>query len=190
MFPKEFAQPNPVRGFQLIGFPRIFHNQTPLGVSQGINEMPNTYTQLYIHFVFAVRHRECLISSEWKDKLYQYITGIIRKRNQHVMAIGGVHDHIHIFVSMNPDISLSDLMADVKRASSKWINDNHLTTRHFSWQEGFGAFSYAQSQKETVIRYVLNQENHHLKKTFREEYITTLKKYDIEYDEKYIFDDV
>ena len=108
--------------------------------------MPNTYSQIYIHFVFAVQSRDALIDAQWRESLYQYIGGIVRKRKQHAVAIGGIHDHVHLLVSMNPTISPSDLIADVKRTTSKWINENHLVLGRFAWQEGFGAFSYAKSQ--------------------------------------------
>ncbi|MBQ9816047.1 MAG: IS200/IS605 family transposase [Proteobacteria bacterium] len=152
--------------------------------------MANTYTQLYTHYVFAVHSRECLILPEWQQELYQYIIGIVRNRKQHVMAVGGVHDHVHLFVSMNPTISASSLMADVKRGSSKWVNDHRLVRGRFAWQEGFGAFSYAKSQSGTVIRYINNQEEHHRNKTFREEYIDILEEFDVLFDERYIFNDV
>ena len=152
--------------------------------------MPNTYSQIYIHYVFAVQSRDAAIDAQWRESLYQYISGIVRKRKQHTVAIGGIHDHVHLLVSMNPTISPSDLMADVKRASSKWINENHMVLGHFAWQEGFGAFSYAKSQINIVIRYIQNQEEHHRKKTFREEYIDFLKAFGVDYDERYIFYDV
>ena len=152
--------------------------------------MPNTYSQIYIHFVFAVQSRDALIDAQWRESLYQYIGGIVRKRNQHAVAIGGIHDHVHLLVSMNPTISPSDLIADVKRTTSKWINENHLVLGRFAWQEGFGAFSYAKSQIDNVIRYIQNQEEHHRKITFREEYIDFLKAFGVEFDEKYIFYDV
>ncbi len=152
--------------------------------------MPNTYSQIYIHFVFAVQSRDASIDVQWRESLYQYIGGIVRKRKQHIVAIGGIHNHVHLLVSMNPTVSPSDLMADVKRISSKWINENHLIPGHFAWQEGFGAFSYAKSQIDNVIRYIQNQEEHHRSKTFREEYIDFLKAFGVEYDERYIFYDV
>ena len=152
--------------------------------------MPNTYTQIYIQFVFAVHSRDNLISAEWRDELYHYIAGIVRKRQNLVLAIGGVENHIHMLVGMNPVASPSALMADVKRSSSKWINDKGLTPGHFAWQEGFGAFSYAQSQIDKVKRYIGNQEEHHRRKTFREEYIAFLRAYGVQYDEKYILRDV
>ena len=152
--------------------------------------MPNTYTRIYIHDVFAVHSREALIDKSWKDRLYQYIIGIVQKRHQFVVAIGGMYDHIHLLVSMGPTISPSDFMADVKRASSKWVNDNHLVQGQFAWQEGFGAFSYAQSPVDNVIQYIRTQEEHHRVRTFREEYVSLLKAFGVDYDDKYLFHDV
>jgi putative transposase len=150
--------------------------------------MANTYTQLYIHIVFSVKRRQNLINKIWKEELYKYICGIVNGKEQKVYAIGGVEDHIHILVSIKPNIALSDLVRDIKANSSKWINDKGLVKGKFQWQEGFGAFSYAQSQLDTVIKYINNQEQHHNKKTFKDEYIELLRKYDVGYDEKYLFE--
>jgi putative transposase len=150
--------------------------------------MANTYTQMYIQIVFAVKRRQNLIQKNWKDELYKYICGIVNGKGQKVYAIGGVEDHIHILVSIKPNISISDLVRDIKANSSKWINENEFVRGKFQWQEGFGAFSYAQSQLDNVIAYINNQEQHHQKKTFKDEYLTLLQKFDIEYDEKYLFD--
>lgn len=149
--------------------------------------MANTYTQIYIQFVFAVQNRIGLIQEHWKNELYKYMTGIITKKGHKLMAIGGIQDHIHILVSMSPSQSPSDLMADVKRSSSLWINDNHFTKGKFSWQEGFGAFSYNKSQIHNVANYIENQEKHHHQKTFMEEYLDFLKLFEIEFDKQYIF---
>ena len=116
--------------------------------------------------------------------------GIIEKRHQYVLSIGGIHDHIHLLVSMTPTISPSDFMADVKRASSKWVNDNHLVQGRFAWQEGFGAFSYSQSQIDNVVQYIRNQDEHHRMRTFREEYVSLLKAFGVNYDDRYIFHEV
>ncbi len=150
--------------------------------------MANTYTQIYIQIVFSVKHRQNLINSYWKDDLYKYICGIVNGKKQKVYAIGGTSDHIHILVSIKPDISISDLVRDIKANSSKWINENQLLKSKFLWQEGFGAFSYAQSQLNNVIGYINNQEIHHKKKTFKEEYIELMQKFQIEYDDQYLFD--
>ncbi len=151
--------------------------------------MANTYTQLYVHVVFAVRGRANLISPQWKEKLYQYMTGIITHKNQKLMVINGMPDHIHILIGLKPDRNLSDLIRDVKASSSKWINENKFLLGKFEWQTGFGAFTVSQSMIKTVVNYILNQEAHHKKKTFREEYIKFLEEYQIEFKHEYIFDD-
>ncbi len=149
--------------------------------------MPNTYTQIHIQFVFAVKFRKALIEDYYKQELYQYITGIVQHYGHKMLAINGVADHIHIFIGMRPIQSMSDLMQDVKGNSSKWINEKKFLKVKFEWQEGYGAFSYSKSHVQNVINYVLNQEKHHAKQTFRDEYLAFLKKFDIEYDERYIF---
>lgn len=136
--------------------------------------MPNTYTQLYIQFVFAVKSREALINSSWKNDLYKYITGIVQNKNSKLIAINGVGDHIHIFVGYKPSISIPDLVKDIKVASTIWINENELSKSKFAWQEGYGAFSYGRSQIDAVCNYIHNQESHHQKKTFKEEYVEFL----------------
>jgi putative transposase len=150
--------------------------------------MANTFSQIYIHLVFSVKRRQSLIQKKWKPDLYKYICGIVIGKEQKVYAIGGVEDHIHILVSIKPNISISDLVRDIKANSTKWINENRLVVEKFQWQEGFGAFSYAQSQLDTVIAYINNQEQHHQKKTFKDEYLELLQKFMIEYDEKYLFE--
>jgi putative transposase len=150
--------------------------------------MANTFTQIYIQLVFSVKYRQNLINKSWKDELYKYICGIVNGKGQKVYAIGGVEDHIHILVSIKPNVSLSNLVKDIKSNSSKWINENHFVNEPFRWQEGFGAFSYAQSQLDRVINYINTQEQHHAKKTFEEEYIAFLAHFNISYDEKYLFD--
>ena len=149
--------------------------------------MANTYTQIYIHHVFAVQNRICLIQNSWRDELYQYMTGTIHNKGHKLLVIGGMPDHIHILVSMSPKQSVSDLMADVKRSSSLWINNNRLVMGKFSWQEGFGAFSYGKSQIPNIANYIETQEKHHQKRTFMEEYLEFLKLFEIEYDERYVF---
>jgi REP element-mobilizing transposase RayT len=150
--------------------------------------MPNTYSQLYIQIVFSVKGRQNLIHKNWRDELYKYICGIVNAKNQKVYAIGGVADHIHILVSLKPTIAISDLVRDIKANSSKWINEKGLIIGKFHWQEGFGAFSYSQTQLETIINYINNQEHHHKTKKFKDEYIELLKKFEIEYNEKYLFE--
>ena len=149
--------------------------------------MPNTYTQIHIQFVFAVKFRNCVIQSAWKEELHKYITGIVQLHSHKLIAINSMPDHVHVFIGMRPTQSVSDLMQDVKGSSSKWINDKNLTVKHFEWQEGYGAFSYSKSHIKNVIEYIENQEQHHRVKTFREEYIDFLEKFEIDYDERYIF---
>jgi len=149
--------------------------------------MANTYTQIHIHFVFAVKFRYGIIKREWASNLYKYITGIVQGNNHKLLAINGMSDHIHILVGLRPSQSISDLMKDVKQGSSKWINDNKLVKGHFEWQEGYGAFSHGKSQVNQVIHYIQNQEIHHKKITFREEYLDFLEKFEVNYDEKYVF---
>ncbi|HMS71267.1 MAG TPA: IS200/IS605 family transposase, partial [Saprospiraceae bacterium] len=149
--------------------------------------MANTYTQIHIHAVFAVRNRECLIKKEWKVELYKYMTAIIQNNNHKVLIINGVEDHVHILFGMRPTQALSELMQMIKGDSSKWINQNKLTTFKFSWQEGFGAFSYSKSHVGNVVNYINNQEQHHKKKSFHEEYLEMLKKYEVDFDPNYIF---
>ena len=150
--------------------------------------MADTYTQIYIHVIFTVQGRQNLISKQHKDEFCKYITGIIQSKKQKVIAIGGMPDHIHILIGIRPDMTLSNLIRDVKANSSKFINEKRWVIGKFSWQEGFGAFSYSQSQLNSVANYIKNQEKHHSKKTFREEYLEMLKNFDVEYDPKYIFD--
>ena len=149
--------------------------------------MANTYTQIHIQAVFAVQNRRCLIDRKWKDELYKYIIGIIQNYNHKVLQINGMPDHIHILFGMRPTQSLSDLMQKVKQDSSKWINKKGFVNERFSWQEGFGGFSYSKSQLPKVIHYIQNQENHHKKQSFLEEYMDVLKDFEIEFDDRYIF---
>jgi len=150
--------------------------------------MANTYSQIYIQIVFAVSGRENLIKSDWEESLYKYMTGIIQNKSQKLLAINGMPDHIHIFIGMKPDCCLSDLVREVKKASNSWINENKLTPVKFYWQEGFESFSYSHSQIDYVVKYIMNQKIHHKKKTFRQEYFKFLKKYEIDYNEKYMFE--
>lgn len=152
--------------------------------------MANTYSQLYIQIVFAVKGRQNLISKNRKDELYKYITGIITNEGQKLIAINGMSDHIHVLIGLKPDKALSDLVRDIKANSSRFINENKWINGKFEWQTGFGAFSYSHSQLSSVINYIQNQEKHHEKKTFRDEYLTFLKSYNVDYQEKYIFHDI
>ena len=149
--------------------------------------MPNTYTQIYIHAVFAVKHRDALISSSWKERLHKYITGIIQNQGHKLVAINTMPDHAHIFIGMKPEAGLSDLVRDIKRDSTNFVNNEIRLHGRFGWQEGFGAFSYSHSQIDSVVRYILNQEEHHRLRTFREEYEVMLKDYAVEYNDRYVF---
>jgi putative transposase len=149
--------------------------------------MANTFTQIYIHVVFAVRERESLIKPEWKEELFKYITGILKNQGIKLIAIGGVKDHIHILFGLNPTIALSDLVREVKASSSKFINEEKFVRGKFYWQEGFGAFSYSRSQIDAVAKYILNQEEHHSGKSFKDEYIALLDRFEVEYDDRYLF---
>ena len=149
--------------------------------------MANTYTQIHLQVIFAVKKRTGLIQNEWKDELYKYITGIIQKSGHKLLAINGMPDHLHVFFGMRPIQSLSDLMQNIKQDSSRWINRKKFIKEKFEWQEGFGAFSYSKSQASRVIAYVQNQENHHRKITFLDEYKKFLEKFEVHYDDRYIF---
>ena len=150
--------------------------------------MANTYSQIYIQVVFAVAGRENLIQPEWKDELYKYIAGIVKNHGQKLIVIGGVADHVHILLGIKPNIALSDLVREIKANSSRFINEKRLTKRKFNWQEGFGAFSYSISQLDNVIRYIQNQETHHAAKSFRDEYTDFLRRFKVDYDERYLFE--
>jgi putative transposase len=152
-----------------------------------MKSMANTFTQIHIHSVFTVQNNLCIIENHWKDELYKYITGIIRNNTHKPLAINGMPDHIHILFGMRPTQSLSDLLQDIKGDSSKWINNKKFIRGKFSWQEGFGSFSYSKSQISQVINYIERQQEHHKKKTFIEEYKEFLNAFGIEYDERYIF---
>ena len=150
--------------------------------------MADTYTQLYIHIIFAVKGRQSLIPKQHKDELHKYITGIINSKNQTVIRINSMPDHIHILVGITPDIAISNLVRDIKANSSKFINKQRWVAGRFEWQTGFAAFSYAHSQLNTVARYIKNQEEHHSRQTFREEYLAFLERFDVPYNPKYVFD--
>jgi len=147
--------------------------------------MANTFSQIYIHVILSVK-RENLIGKNWKDELYKYITGIVRNKNQKLISINGMPDHVHLLIGLKPDKSLSDLVRDVKSNSTNFINEKGFVHGKFSWQEGYGAFSYSDSLLDNVINYIENQELHHQSKTFRDEYIDILKKFKIENEEKYL----
>ncbi len=150
--------------------------------------MANTYTQLNMHAVFCVKGRSNCLTQKIRPELFKYISGILTNLGQYSLAVNGYKDHVHIFFEMNPDTSLSDIMQVVKSNSSKWINDNKMVAGKFVWQKGFGGFSYSRSQRNNVIQYIMNQEEHHREKTFREEYMEFLEQFEVEYDEKYLFE--
>jgi REP element-mobilizing transposase RayT len=152
--------------------------------------MANTFTQMYFHVVFAVKCRRNHIGKEWKDELFKYITGIHTNKKQKLIAINGVSNHIHILIGMKPDINLSNLVRDIKANSSKFITEKKLVNGKFEWQEGFGAFTLGHSQLDRIVKYIQKQEKHHNSKTFLEEYIEFLNLYQIDFDPRYLFDDV
>lgn len=150
--------------------------------------MANTYTQIYIQIVFAVKGRQNLIPKENREELHKFITGIVSNRNQKLFAVFAMPDHMHILVSMSPTITISDLVRDIKAGSSKFINEKGWMSKKFNWQEGYGAFSYSKSSLDSVVKYILNQEEHHQKKTFKAEYLDFMKRFEIEYNTKYLFE--
>ena len=150
--------------------------------------MANTFTQIYIQIVFSTYQRQDMIRNEIKDDIYKYITGIVQNKHHKLIVINGMTDHIHIFIGMKPNESISDLVRDIKKDSSRFINSNGWIRGKFQWQEGFGAFSYGHSQIDSVIQYIQNQETHHKKLTFKEEYVNFLEKFNVEYDKQYVFD--
>ena len=149
--------------------------------------MPNTYTQIHLQCVFAVKYRDAVIDRSWKDRLHKYIIAIVNNNDHKVIAINSMPDHLHLFFGMRPTQSLSDLMRLVKGDSSEWVNQQKLVKGKFRWQEGYGAFSYSKSHTDAVVKYILNQEAHHRKKSFLEEYKEMLKKFEVDFDQQYIF---
>ncbi len=149
--------------------------------------MANTYTQIHIQTVFSVQNRDCVIRNSWKNELYKYISGIISNHGHKVLAINGMPDHLHVFFGMRPTQSLSELMQDIKGDSSKWINKKGFVKGRFSWQEGYGAFSYSKSHVNAVIDYIKNQEEHHSTKSFLKEYHEFLEKFEVDFNERYVF---
>jgi putative transposase len=150
--------------------------------------LANTFTQIYIQVIFAVKGRPNLLRRENKEELHKYITGIVRNNKQKLIRVNSVADHIHILIGLKPDIALSDLVRDIKANSSRFINENRWIKGKFNWQEGFGAFSYSHSHLDRVIHYIDQQEEHHRKKTFKEEYLSLLEKFQVAYDSRYTFD--
>jgi REP element-mobilizing transposase RayT len=150
--------------------------------------MSSTYSQIYIHIVFAVKGRKSFIQQSWEEELYKYITGIVQNKGQKMLAINGMSDHIHILIGMKPSCNLSDLVREIKKSSNGFINEKKFCQFKFEWQEGYGAFSYSHSALDNVISYIANQKEHHRKKSFQEEYIDFLKKFEVEYKEEYLFE--
>lgn len=151
-------------------------------------DMANTYSQIYIQLVFAVKGRENLVKESFREELEKYICGIVNGKNQKPLAIYCMPDHTHLLVGLKPNLSVSDLVRDVKNNSSGFVNEKKILKTKFHWQEGYGAFSYSKSQLDNVIKYIANQPEHHKKKSFREEYLDFLQKFEVEYDEKYLFE--
>ena len=149
--------------------------------------MANTYSQIYIQAIFAVEHRAGLIQSTWKEELFKYIGGIFRNKKQKLIAIGGIEDHIHFLFGLRPSMAISDLIRDVKSDSTEFVNKKRFVRGRFSWQEGFGAFSYSRSDLDAVAKYVLDQEKHHKKRSFKDEYVTMLDRFEVEYEDRYLF---
>jgi putative transposase len=150
--------------------------------------MANTYTQINIHAIFSVKGRENIITRNFRDRLHPYIAGIVNKIGNYSLAVNGYKDHVHVFFELKPSLALSDVIRDVKANSSKWINDNRFVLGHFSWQGGYGAFSYSRSQRDHVLKYIMEQEKHHAGKTFREEYLELLRKFEIPFEDNYVFE--
>lgn len=149
--------------------------------------MANTYHQVYLQTVFAVKYRNAVLDPKWRHNLFAVIGNLINETHCKTIIVGGVEDHVHCFLGLKPSVSISELMKTVKSKSSKYINDNKLTLDRFEWQEGYGVFSYSQSHIDRVYKYILNQKNHHKSKTFKDEYIELLQAFNIEYDQQYIF---
>jgi Transposase and inactivated derivatives len=149
---------------------------------------PGTFTQMYVQLIFAVYKRENVLNKNIRPRIFEYISGILKDIGHKPLAINGVFDHIHILIGMNPGKSISDTVHDVKRSSSLFINENKLLPGRFSWQEGYGGFTYSKSQIDMVYNYIINQEAHHLKKPFKEEYATLLQEHGIEYDPRFLFE--
>lgn len=150
--------------------------------------MAGTYSQIYIQIVFAVQGRQNLLQKEWRQEVFKYMAGIIKNKGQKPIIVNGVEDHAHVFVGLKPSMAISDLTRDIKNNSSNFINDHKWIKGRFNWQEGYGAFSYGHSQIENMYNYILNQEQHHAKQTFKDEYMDFLKKFEIEHDVKYLFE--
>jgi REP element-mobilizing transposase RayT len=150
--------------------------------------MANTFSQIYLQFVFAVQHRQNLIPKDHKEELHKYITGLVQNRKAKMLAINCMPDHVHLFVGFKPTILISDFVKEIKVESNEFINDKKWVKGKFNWQEGYGVFSYSQSHIDAVIKYILNQEFHHQKKSFKHEYHELLEKFEIPFEERFLFD--
>jgi putative transposase len=150
--------------------------------------MGNTYSQIYIHSVFAVRNRENFILESWEVELYKYISGIITKEKAKSLCVGGWKDHVHVFFGLPVTSSVATILQHIKANSSRWINENNFIRSKFQWQDGYGAFSHSKSERDRIIQYILDQKDHHHHKSFREEYLKTLKDFNVEFDPKYLFE--
>ena len=149
---------------------------------------PGSYTQLYVHLVFAVKNRDAVLSKNIRPRVFEYMSGIITGMKHKSVCVNGVSDHVHLLIGINPSKSISDTVHDIKRSTTLFINTEKICAARFAWQEGYGGFTYSRSQLDNVYNYILNQEKHHSKLTFREEYIGFLKKFEIEYNEQFLFD--
>ena len=149
---------------------------------------PGTYTQLYIQIVFAIKNREAILKKEIRYRVFEYMSGIISQMGHKSIIVNGVSDHVHILVGLDPKYSISDTVHDIKRSSSLFINNEKLLNQKFNWQDGYGAFSYSRSHLDKLYNYILKQEEHHKHNTFKDEYISLLKSYGVEYDYKYLFE--
>jgi putative transposase len=149
---------------------------------------PGTFTQLYVQLEFAVKNRDAVLNKNIRYRVFEYMSGIITEMKHKSLIVNGVSNHVHIFIGLNPSKSISDTVHDIKRSSTLFINSEKLCTGRFAWQEGYGGFSYSRSQLDDVYKYIQNQEEHHRKKSFKEEYIQFLRKFEIDYDERFLFD--
>lgn len=150
--------------------------------------MANTYKKVYLHIVFAVKNREALLHSSWRGLLFAYMSGIINNRGHYSLAVNGYNDHVHILLDYSLKELIPDLVREIKKASSRYIKENELTSSHFEWQSGYGVFSVGHRDKLMIINYILKQEEHHKKRSFKKEYLSLLNKYDVEYSDKYVFE--
>ena len=150
--------------------------------------MANTFSQIYLQFVFAVKHRQCLVAKQYKEELHKYVTGLVQNRSAKMLAVHCMPDHIHLFVGIKPVVFIPDFVKEIKVESNEFINRKNWVDKKFNWQEGYGVFSYSHSHIDAVVKYVLNQEKHHQKKTFRQEYNQLLKKFEIPHEERFLFE--